>query len=99
MIETFTHATFADRVGEPFPIRLEDGTTIETRLTGARTWGEELVRGQDRVPFTLTFRGPREPVLPQRIYNMEHEGVGAFAIFLVPVGPDAEGMQYEAVFT
>ena len=99
MIETFTHATFADRLGESFPVRLDDGTSIETRLAEARTWGEELVRGRGRVPFTLVFRGPRQPVLPQRIYRMEHEGIGEFDLFLVPVGQDAEGVQYEAVFT
>jgi hypothetical protein len=51
------------------------------------------------VPFTLTFVGPLQPVLPQRIYHMEHAAVGEFALFLVPVGPSAQGMQYEAVFT
>ncbi|HEX2091023.1 MAG TPA: hypothetical protein VHG28_01425 [Longimicrobiaceae bacterium] len=97
MLETFTHDTFAGHLGEAFLIRLDDGNTIETRLAEARTWGS----GSDgqRVPFTLTFRGPLSPVLPQRIYRMENEGMGAFDLFLVPIGPDAGGMRYEAVFT
>jgi hypothetical protein len=40
-----------------------------------------------------------QPVLPQRIYHLEHPEVGGFDLFLVPVGPNAQGMQYEAVFT
>jgi hypothetical protein len=97
MLEAFTHETFAGHEGEAFPIRLDDGSALETRLQSARTWGS----GSDghRVPFTLTFVGPMQPVLPQRIYRLEHPEVGAFDLFLVPVGPNAQGMQYEAVFT
>jgi hypothetical protein len=29
---------------------------------------------------------------------MEHEEIGAFDIFLVPIGPDEEGLCYEAIF-
>jgi hypothetical protein len=47
---------------------------------------------------SIVFRGPREPVLPQRIYAFEHAGLGAFEIFIVPIGPDDAGMRYEAVF-
>jgi hypothetical protein len=97
MIDTFTHETFAGRVGEPFRIHLDDGSSIETRLASARTWGGEQSRG--RTPFTLTFHGPLSPTLPQRIYRMEHDGIGTFELFLVPVGPEGGAMQYEAVFS
>lgn len=36
---------------------------------------------------------------PQRIYRFEHGSVGSFDIFIVPIGPDAGTMQYEAVFS
>jgi len=38
------------------------------------------------------------PLLPQRIYPMEHAHLGVFELFLVPIGPDQHGMGYEAVF-
>ncbi|HEV2147820.1 MAG TPA: hypothetical protein VGR37_10490 [Longimicrobiaceae bacterium] len=97
MIETFTHETFAGHVGEPFRIHADDGSSIEARLASARTWGS----GSDghRVPFTLTFHGPLSPVLPQRIYRLQHDGIGTFELFLVPVGPAGGEMQYEAVFS
>jgi hypothetical protein len=52
------------------------------------------------------FRGPLEPILPQGIYRLEHEHLGALELFIVPIGPNknansAEGptaMLYEAVF-
>jgi hypothetical protein len=48
--------------------------------------------------FAILFRGPLAPFLPQRTYRVEHEKLGSLDIFLVPLGPDEEGMQYEAVF-
>jgi hypothetical protein len=53
----------------------------------------------NREQFSLVFREPSGVVLPQMIYRVEHDELGAFELFLVPIGPDAEGMRYEAVFT
>jgi hypothetical protein len=39
------------------------------------------------------------PVLPQRIYQLHHQRLGALDIFLVPIKRDANGTTYEAVFT
>jgi hypothetical protein len=55
--------------------------------------------GLSRSPFSLVFRGGPSPPLPQRIYRVEHEALGALDIFLVPIGPDEVGQRYEAVFT
>ncbi|HZR02424.1 MAG TPA: hypothetical protein VFA81_04525 [Burkholderiales bacterium] len=51
-----------------------------------------------REPFALLFRGPREPLLAQRIHRLENSELGALDIFLVPIGPDDIGQRYEAVF-
>jgi hypothetical protein len=55
--------------------------------------------GQRRTPFSLIFRGPPAVLLPQRIYRLEHATLGAFELFIVPLGPDAQGLRYEAIFT
>jgi len=47
--------------------------------------------------FVLLFRGPLSPCLPQRIYPLEHGQLGSLSLFLVPLGPDGEGMTYQAV--
>jgi len=39
------------------------------------------------------------PILPQRIYRVEHDAIGVCEIFLVPLTPDADGARYQAVFT
>ena len=48
-----------------------------------------------RAPFSVVFEGGPSPPLPQRIYRVEHDGLGALEIFLVPIAAD----RYEAVFT
>lgn len=46
--------------------------------------------------FALVFRTPA--TLPQATYPVEHAVLGRIALFLVPVGRDAAGALYEAVF-
>jgi hypothetical protein len=54
--------------------------------------------GALRAPFSLVFRGPLEPLLPQGIHRLEHDALGELDLFLVPIGPDEAGTRYEAVF-
>jgi hypothetical protein len=36
--------------------------------------------------------------LQQHIYRLEHEQLGALALFLVPLGPEQGRMRYGAIF-
>lgn len=59
--------------------------------------GRELTIRPD--PFTLYFRGPHQPALPQQMYVFEHPEIELTEpIFIVPIGQDASGRLYEAVF-
>jgi len=101
VVEKLTFAHFIDRVGESFRIVLDETHTVDTvlsKVVDLTTRPSYVERAGFRAPFSLTFRGPGEFVLPQRIYHLEHEEMGALTIFLVPIGPDGEGMQYEAIF-
>ena len=99
MLDDFTIETFADRVGETF--RVADGSNvIEMELVDASGGtGDRASGAAGRIPFSVVFRGPLQPILPQRIYRFEHDSLGAFDLFIVPIGPEGDGMQYEAVFT
>jgi uncharacterized protein DUF6916 len=98
MLEEFTVETFSGRVGEQFRISADGSVVFDATLTEARAAGVAEPTSGERVPFSLVFRGPLEPILPQRIYGFEHDALGAFDLFIVPIGPDESGMQYEAVF-
>ena len=65
----------------------------------------ELVEVADKTPegfageqFSLIFKGPLDVPLYQQTYVLEHEAMGAVALFLVPVGQQDDGMLYEAFF-
>jgi hypothetical protein len=99
MVEDFELETFSGRAGETFRLLLDDGSTVDLELVSV-TPG--VVTPNDpsgmRAPFSVIFRGPLEPVMPQRIYRVEHDELGSFELFVVPVGSDELGMQYQAVF-
>ena len=80
--------------GEPLPLELVE-------VQRARYADDPAAVGPHgrREPFSLVFRGPRSPWARQGIYRLEHDGLGSLDLFLVPLGPDAAGMRYEAVFT
>jgi hypothetical protein len=50
-----------------------------------------------RDPFSLLFRGPQSPALPQTTYGLRASDGYETALFLVPVGLDEKGHLYEAV--
>jgi hypothetical protein len=101
MLETFTNDTFLPYIDDTFHVVLGSMPPLELVLSSATEVGKNYGRGAgivERTPFSIIFLGPMNPILPQRIYRLEHEGLGAFEIFLVPLGPDKGKMQYEAVF-
>jgi hypothetical protein len=101
MLDKLTVEDFAPAVGQPFTLDLDGNGTIDLALTAAATHdpgaGPTDAAGE-RSPFTLTFKGPEEPLLPQRIYRVAHDAVGALEIFIVPIARDSGGTTYEAIF-
>ncbi len=47
--------------------------------------------------FSIEFKGPRDVLLPQQLYELTHEKLGTFSLFLVPVAEDQEGYFYQAI--
>ena len=48
--------------------------------------------------FSVYFKGPTRPFLPQKLYTLQHDQMGEFEIFLVPLSQNDQGFRYEAVF-
>ena len=92
---------FSGRVGESFEVRTDGGDPLPVELveaTESALPGGSGPGGQQRRQFSLVFRGPAGPVLPQDTYRLDHDELGELDLFLVPIGPDAAGMRYEAAF-
>lgn len=92
---------FVDRVGEEFVVSAPGGPVVPMVLSHALEGtepGGPGPDGEERRQFSLWFRGPAVPRLPQATYDVDHAGLGRIALFLVPLGPDGEGLRYEAAF-
>jgi hypothetical protein len=86
--------SMARHVGTPFKV-------VDERFTGLSLVLKEIVtqvNTDNLETFSLLFHGPLEFFLPQGIHKLEHIDLGELEPFLVPVGKDKDGYQYEAVF-
>ena len=94
---------FAQRQGQHFALLLDDGGELQTELLEVRALPAPA--HAELKPFSLLFKGPAAPLLPQRIYRLRQpQAAGETAteeleIFIVPVRADATGVHYEAVFS
>ena len=94
MLQKTTKHEFAAQLNTKFYVRLHDRPPLELELylvaEGRSTSAQEQ--------FSLFFHGPMDFNLGQGTFELEHEKMGKFPLFLVPVGPDDDGMRYQAVF-
>jgi hypothetical protein len=99
-----TRATFAPHVGDTFRISLSQPDTLPVTLVALNDLTMRALPTADGAApptgesFALLFRGPRTPQLAQGMYEFAHDAIGAFALFIVPIGADAESVRYEAIF-
>jgi len=95
-----TKSVFDPFVGGHFRISASPETSVDVVLVEATSLGLPRQTGiaGAREPFSLIFLGPMTVVLPQKTYRVEHEKMGAMEIFLVPIGPNANGMRFQAIF-
>ena len=96
-----TRAQFEACLEGAFTLNVENGPGLCLELVEVTSLGVRQLRndgGEEIESFTLLFRGPLEPVLPQAIYPLENARLGHLDVFVVPVGRDEGGVSYEAVF-
>lgn len=83
---------------QPFIIQFTPEVKLPADLIEVKET-ENYLHG-DRTPFFIVFRTEqKDRFYPQGIYDVVHPTKGLISIFLVPLGPDAKGMRYEAVFS
>lgn len=99
-IEWLTHEHFTPLVGQDVAVSVgNDVLTMRlVEATAGTQPGGRGPEGQERVQFSLVFRGPADPMLTQGTYAVTHEALGEQDLFLVPLGRDADGVRYEAAF-
>jgi hypothetical protein len=93
MLDKLNYEDFALHVGTKFRLT-EAPEPLEIELIEA----SEPRATPQQIMFSLFFLGPKNLLLPQRIYQLAHEQLGEGTLFLVPIGQSDEGVKYEAVF-
>ena len=94
MAATLEHEVFSRYLNTTFRISLGDSNFLETELSSISD--RQLSSQQER--FAIVFQGPREPLLNQGSYRFEHDEMGDFTLFIVPLRQDEDGTFYEACF-
>ncbi|MEK6336035.1 MAG: hypothetical protein AABM67_13985 [Acidobacteriota bacterium] len=92
-----TEKEFSQHLNSSFQVKLPD-RELSLELVEVKGYhaGADEQSGLER--FSIFFTGPGDIRLPQQIYQLVHERMGEFEIFLVPVSGDDKGYRYEAVF-
>ena len=98
MLDQLTDTDFQPLLQQEFVIGFTNDLKLEAELIEVSKLGEDPTDGK-RHPFSLVFRTTEKKPFPQATYPVAHPRFGEMEIFLVPIGPDRQGMRYEAVFT
>jgi len=92
-----TEKEFSQHLNSKFQFDL-NGQKLELELVEVKGYlpQESEQHGMER--FSAFFTGPPGSFLPQGLYQLQHEQMGTFDIFLVPTSNDQKSYRYEAVF-
>jgi len=96
MATQLTAQEFSKHVNTKFRLATEE--PIELELSEVKAYVSKANEQSGLERFSIFFKGPGDHYLPQHVYSLQHEHMGTFELFLVPVGQDARGFHYEAVF-
>lgn len=97
LMELLPIQRFAGAANQTFELSL-GGSAMTLTLVEVRPLPARPFPGMLRDPFSLLFRSASALMLPQRIYRMTNATVGTLDIFIVPIGRDAAGVTYQAIF-
>jgi hypothetical protein len=92
-VSELTRDLFAPHLGSVFRVQA-GAATVDLTLA----FVSELRSSPRAQAFSIEFRGPVTAALPQGEYRFEHPKIGAFQLFIVPVGRVDDELEYEAVF-
>ena len=96
-LDRLRKADFAGHIGESFTIRRGQLDTVTVRLAEVADIRHTAPQGADD-SFSLLFAGPASRPLEQDTYGVEHDSLGSFPLFIVPVYSGNPEPHYEAIF-
>lgn len=96
MEDTFSIDHFQSLVNDNFVFPIEEQDDITLTLTEVNSLTRHMEGGRE--PFSLIFKGPADPQIPQGTYVLNHDKFDKLVLFLVPVSSGSSGIMYESLF-
>ena len=94
MAAALEHEEFSKHLNTEFRIHVNESETVAAELTSV---SEHLLSAvQER--FAITFRTSNDIFLGQGMRQLDHDQMGTFTLFLVPIGQNDQGTTYEVCF-
>jgi len=105
-LEDLSCERFAGQLNTPFWIHAAPARSVRVKLDEVRRRPDKPLQPGRRPPgdsgnekFSLFFSGLRSELVPQDTYTFEHEALGQFDLFIVPVFTrNPHKISYEMVF-
>jgi hypothetical protein len=98
MAAKLTEAEFSKHLNTTFRLQTDGEEALDLKLTEVKAYLPSPHEQQGMERFSAFFQGPVDRQLPQNTYTLNHESMGTFDIFLVPIDQNQQGITYEAVF-
>ena len=100
-IPLLSKATFAPLLNTSFQILPERKEKVRVKLVEVQDLlpaaHRQLADRTGKECFSLIFRPSSYPRLKQKTYRLQHDKLGDFDLFIVPVKTEKHGMIYEAI--
>jgi hypothetical protein len=94
MIEGLTAAAFTAQLHTTFRIHYGPQAALDAELIDV----DEREPTPRQIRFSVLLRGPREPILPQGLYRIEHAVLGTHELFTGPCEVDETSTYYALTF-
>ena len=96
--DQLTLEAFSPWLKTKFRVILDSANSLELELVEANAITSPGHANPAHEIFSLIFHGPDKQLLPQRIYSFEHDRMGRFDLFIVPIGQKPGFIQYQVLF-
>lgn len=95
MLKNITHKVFESILGETIDLKVGE-CCFQAKVDSVNLLHENP--GQKREPFSVELLADNTDNHGQQMYELSHPILGDVSLFVVPLGPEKEGMRYQIVF-
>ena len=100
--ERLTEENFSRYLYSEFRFATAPFTAVSLQLVNVKRWEASDTPQAQEIKldsFSVLFKGPRKTALESKIYQVTHDSMGTFELFISPVNERKKQRIYQAVFT